>query len=173
MNYREQLSRPISKNFLDQLVLYIFEHPEDFQLVFQLIFDIDTKVAWRAAWACAKISEKHPDSFTEIQVLEIMGFTVVLSHGGTHRGCLSILSNLPLPNTIPVEFINACFEWMISPKFPIAVQSLSMKILYSICQKESELSFELRAYLENLDFECYSSGFNSTRKNILKKLKVS
>jgi len=172
MNYREQLSRPISKNFLEQLVRNVLDHPKDFQLIFQLIFDADNKVAWRAAWACAKVSEKHPDWFAEIQVLEIMKFTVSVTHGGVHRGCLSILSNLPLPNPIPVDFINACFDWMTSPKFPIAVQSLSMKILYSICQREPELSIELIAYLENVDFESYSAGFNSTRKNILKKLNL-
>lgn len=173
MNYREQLSSPISKNFLDELVQNVFDNPKDFQHVFQLIFDADNKVAWRAAWACAKVSEKHPDWFSDKQVVEIMEFTISISHGGIHRGCLSILSNLPLPNPIPVDFINACFDWMISPKFPIAVQSLSMKILYSICQREPELSIELKAYLENVDFENYSAGFNSTRKNILKKLKVS
>ena len=173
MYYREQLTRPISKNFLDQLVQNIFNTPVDFQLVFELIFDADNKIAWRAAWACTKVSEKHPDWFSEAQVIEIMKFAISVSHGGILRGCLSILSNLRLPDTIPVDFINACFEWMISPKSPIAVQSLSMKLLYSICQKEPEMSTELIAYLENVDFECYSAGFNSTRKNILKKLKVS
>ncbi|MEI8087657.1 MAG: hypothetical protein WCG93_15715 [Paludibacter sp.] len=173
MNYREQLSRPISKNFLDQLVQNIFDNPEDFQNIFQLVFDADNKVAWRAAWACAKISEKHPDWFTDKQILEIMKFSINISHGGVHRGCLSILSNLRLPNSIPVEFINSCFEWMISPKSPIAVQSLSMKILYSICQIVPELSIEFKAYLENVDFESYSAGFNSTRKNTLKKLKIN
>jgi hypothetical protein len=61
---------------------------------------------------------------------------------------------------------------MVSPKSPIAVQALSMKMLYSICEKEPDLKPELIAYLENIDFECYSPGFNSTRRNIIKKLNV-
>ena len=173
MNYREQLLRPLSKNYVDHLVQNIFQNPEDFKILYPLIFDKDLNVAWRAAWACAKVSEKHPEWFAENQILEIMKFTISISHGGVHRGCLSILSNLRFPNSIPVDFINSCFDWMISPKFPVSVQSLSMKILYSICQIEPELSIELKAYLENVDFENYSAGFNSTRKNILRRLKFS
>lgn len=173
MNYREQLSRPLSKNFLDQLVQSIFDQPEDLEIVYLLIFDTHTSIAWRAAWACEKVSEVHSDWFSEKQVLEIMDFSINVSHGGLHRGCLSILCNLRLPNSIPVSFINGCFNWMISPKCPIAVQALSMKLLFAICQKEPDLKFELKAYLENVDAECYSAGFNSTRKNILKKLNIS
>ena len=172
MDYRDQFLTPLSKHYTDRLAQEVFENPIDFDTVYQLIFDPEDKVAWRAAWACQKISERYPEWFSEKMFQELVALAISTLHGGVQRGCLCILNNLTLPNPIPVELLNACFEWMVSPKSPISVQALSMKILFSICQKEPDFKPELKAYLENIDYECYSPGFNSTRKNILKALTV-
>ena len=170
MDYREHLIRPLSRHFVDQLVQEIFINPADSKIIYQLIFDPEVKVAWRAAWACQKISEVHSEWFGDAQFNELASLAISTVHGGLQRGCLSILLNLPIPNPIQVEFINACFEWMVSPKSPIAVQAISMKILFRICCIEPDFKPELRAYLENVDASAYSAGFNSTRKNVLKLL---
>jgi hypothetical protein len=170
MDYRNYLLSRLSSHFVDQLVQEIYGTPSSLKIIYQLIFDPEVKVAWRAAWTCQKISETHPEWFNENQFLEIASLAISSLHGGLQRGCLSILNNLPLPNPIPVEFINACFEWMVSPKSPIAVQSLSMKILFRICNLEPDFKSELMAYLENIDPNDYSVGFNTTRKNVLKAL---
>ncbi len=170
MDYREQLLRPLSMHYVDHLVKEIFANPSDFENVYHLIFDSDEKVAWRAAWACQKISEKHPEWFTEKQFQELTVLSISTKQGGVQRGCLAILNNLPLPESIPVDLINACFDWMISLKSPISVQALSMKMLCRICKKEPDFIPELKAYLEDIDQRLYSAGFNSTRKKVLKAL---
>lgn len=169
-NYLEHLCRPLSKRFVDYIVMEIFANPSDFDFVYKLIFDASEKVAWRAAWACQKISEKHPEWFTNKRFLELALFTISTSHGGLQRGCLSILNNIPLPDPIPVDFLNACFEWMISSKSLVAVQVLSMKMVHKICKVEPDFRSELIAYLENMNFEDYSPGFECSRNNILKAL---
>lgn len=171
MDYKEQLSRPLSKYFLTELVSCIFENPLDFEVVYQLIFDDDNKIAWRAAWACVKISERKPEWFDNNKFNEISTFAISTSPGGLQRSCLSILSHLPLPNPLSVEFINACFDWMISAKSPIAVQALSMKMLCRICKYEPDFKPELLATLENIDIESYSPGCKSTKNNVVKILK--
>lgn len=170
MDYREHLRQPLSKHFVDHLAQEIFVHPEDFNLVYQLIFDTDEKVAWRAAWACQKISEKQPKLFHEEQFHEIATLAISTSHDGLHRGCLCVLNNLPIPDPIPVELLNHCFDWMISTKSPIAVQALSLKLLYKFCLIEPDLIPELKAYLENFETGELSAGMIATRKNILKQL---
>ncbi len=170
MNYREHLLKPLSKRFVDHLVSEILANPADFPIVYQLMYDKEIKVAWRAAWACQKISEKYPSWFTEMQFKEISNLAISTTHGGLHRGCISILYNLKLPNPIPVDLLNACYEWMISPRFPIAVQAYSMKLIYEICVIEPELTSEFRTYLESISPQDYSKGFNASRNNILKKL---
>jgi energy-converting hydrogenase Eha subunit E len=170
MDYREHLIRPLSRHFVDQLVQEIFINPADSKIIYQLIFDREVKVAWRAAWACQKITEVHPEWFSDAQFNELASLAISTVHGGLQRGCLSTLLNLPIPNSIQVEFINACFEWMVSLKSPIAVQAVSMKILYRICCIEPDFKPELRACLENVEASAYSAGFNSTRKNVLNLL---
>jgi hypothetical protein len=171
MDYRLSLLRPLSLHYIDQLVMEVFKAPADFDTVYRLMFDADERVAWRAAWACQKISEQYPGWFTGAQFIEMALLTLSNSHGGLQRGCLSTLNNLPVPQTVPVEFINACFTRMVSPSSPIAVQCLSMKILYRFCLLEPGFIPELKAYLENIDPGDYSAGFRSTHSHILKALK--
>lgn len=173
MEYREHLSRPLSKDFLNLLIQSVIDNPADFSVLYQLVFDANEKVAWRAAWACEKLSERFPEWFSTEHANQIRTLSLSTKHGGLHRLCLSILTNLPLPNPISVEFINSCFEWMISPKYPIAVQALSMKMLYAFCEVEPDFKAELKACLENVSPDDYSPGYNSIRRNILKKLNVS
>lgn len=170
MDYREHLRQPLYKRFVDILAVEIYQNPHDFDIVYRLIFDEDAAVAWRAAWACQKISEKHPEWFSDSHFEELSTLALTTSHGGLLRGCLCVINNIALPEHLSVEMINACFEWMISPKSPIAVQALSMKILLRICRKEPEFKQEVSAVLDNLDFENYSAGFKSVRKNVLKAL---
>lgn len=170
MDYHEYLIRPLSLHYVDQLAQQIFMYPADLDIVYQLIFDQDVKVAWRAAWTCQKISNKYPEWFTDIQFQQLSTLAVSISHGGLLRGTLSILNNLPIPGSVSVEFINACFDWMVSPKSPISVQSISMKMLYRISIVEPDFKQELIAILENIDPGDYSAGFNSTRKKVLADL---
>lgn len=170
MDYRDQLKNPASLRYIDKLVEDVSANPVDFKSIYSLIFDEDLNVAWRAAWSCEKISEKHISWFDDSHFEQLTELFVSTKHNGLQRGCISILYNLPLPEHIPVELINTCFDRMISPKSPIAVQALSMKMLLRICKKEPDFIPELKAYLENIDAESYSAGFNSTRKNVLKML---
>ncbi len=170
MDYRTHLFLPLSKQFVNLLVLKVFDNPGDFEIVYQLIFDTNEKVAWRAAWACQKISEKHSEWFTNQHYTELASLAISTTQGGLKRGCLSILNNLPIPIPIPVDLLNACFDWMLSSKSPIAVQALSLKILYNFCIVEPDLRIELLACLENINIADYSPGFKSTRNNILKAL---
>jgi len=173
VDYRTHLYRPLSKRFVDHLVLEVFANPADFEVVYKLIFDSEIKVAWRAAWACQKISEKHPEWFSDKHFSELSQLAISTPHDGLQRGCLTVLYNLSLPNPIPVDLINACFDWMISAKSSIAVQAYSMKLLYRVCEVEPDFRSELIAYLENINSEDYSAGFKSTRNNILKALKTN
>jgi len=170
VDYMERLSRPLSKHFVDHLVLEILANPCDFTLLYPLAFVSDEKIAWRAAWVCCKISESEPGWFTVDQFHELASLATSTTHSGLQRGCLSILLNLSLPDSLSVEFINVCFERMVSLKSSIAVQALSMKMLYRICQKEPDFKQELIATLENIDLENYSPGFKCSRNNILKYL---
>ena len=62
---------------------------------------------------------------------------------------------------------------MISPRKPVGVQVLSMKILRKICIAVPDLGDELLVILENTDDLTYSPGFISARKHVIKSLKTN
>ena len=170
MNYKEILSQPISR--IDYRVLFAeaSESYEIFSVVFELMFDADEKTAWHSAWVCEKVSERSPHFYSEKQLKRIIELAVSTNFSGLQRLLLSIVLKLGLPAEISVEFINICFERMVSPKSPTAVQALSMKILCEFTKFEPDFKAELKVYLESIDIENYTVGYRSTRKNILKKL---
>ncbi len=170
MNYRDFLLRPLSKHFVDRLAEEIFLNTDDFELVYQLIFDDEITVAWRAAWACQKISEKMPLLFSDDQFNEIAALTISTTHQGLKRGCLSVLNNLTIPRPLPVDLLDACYDWMISAKSAIAVQALSLRLLQKFCEAEPDLIPEMMAYLENFETENLSPGMRASRRNVIKSL---
>ncbi|HLP04286.1 MAG TPA: hypothetical protein VK152_02550 [Paludibacter sp.] len=170
MDYIEYLLHPASRLYIDKLAEIIIGNPEEFEQLYWTMFHPDPKVSWKAAWACEKISEKFSSWFTPGKQAEIIQLAIETKHSGLRRGCLSILMNLPLPEPIPVDFINACFEWMVSPGSAIAVQALSMKMLYRVCEKEPDFKQEFQLYLETINPGDYSKGVMSVKKHMLKKL---
>jgi len=146
------------------------ENPEVFSEVFELMFDADEKIAWRASWICEKVSERSPHFYSEKNLERIILLATSTLFTGLQRLLLSIIFNLDLPENVSVEFINTCFERMVSLKSPVAVQVLSMKILYKFTKREPDFKGELKNYLESVDIENYSAGYRSARKIILKKL---
>jgi hypothetical protein len=170
MNYSEQLKNPASLRYIDKIVDKVFEHPEDFEELFSLIFISDVEIAWRAAWACQKISIKRKNWFDHDKAVKLCQRVITLNHGGVRRGCLSVLINIDISACISVEMINFCFDNMLSPKAPVAVQALSMKFLLKVCEFEPDFASELLFSLENADYSLYTAGFNSTRKNTIRAL---
>ncbi len=170
MDYRNLLKNNLSRNLIDNIALTVYDDVANFQTVFDLIFDKDEKVAWRAAWACEKMIQKFPEFIDEIKKMQITNLALTTKYEGIRRLSLSILLSLPISSTINVDLINTCFEWMLSDKQPIAVQSLSLKLLVRFCKIEPDLKPELIAYLENFDSDLLAPGMISSRRNALKEL---
>lgn len=170
MNYREILAQSVQHINYKELFTVVSNNPEDFSTVFELMFDSNEKISWHAAWICEKVSERSPAFFSGKDIDRIVDLAIFTIFTGVQRLLLSMILNLGLPRDIPVEFINLSFERMISPKSPVAVQVLSMKILYEFTKREPDFKAELKAYLESVDIDNYTVGYRSARKNILNKL---
>lgn len=167
----EQLKNPESIGFIDLIVQEILLSPEKFDEVFELCFHPDKNIAWRAGWACDKVCRLRPDVIkSPAQLLRIMSAVTLETHKSVIRSLLSILNDYDLPPQLPVEFINICFERMVSPKADVSHQVLSMKILYKFCKSEPDFIPEFSATLQNISPGDYTPGFNSTRNKILKQL---
>lgn len=170
MNYKEILSRPVNRIDFTSILQAAIDDTDVFQTIFDQMFDPNEKIAWRSAWICEKVSEKYPDYFSEPAVNKIIELALSTPYTGVQRLTLSMLFNLPLPEEIPVDLINVSFERMVSPKSPTAVQVLSMKLLFLFSRREPDFAIELKSYLESVDADEYTVGYQTARRNILKKL---
>ncbi len=170
--FMEILSANMGKQEVDWLSNEAILSTDTFHMLFRLIFGEDKKTAWHACWVVEKVSEKAPELFQKEHNKQLVDFTLTNRHDGLQRLCLSILYNLPVYLPISVEFINRCFEQMMSPKETVGVQVLSMKMIGRICEIEPEFIPELISCLENVDDALYSKGYIAAKKNMLKRLKV-
>jgi hypothetical protein len=166
-NYFQNIfSKPLNLNILSNIVSEIELQPTDFQSVFDLIFSDDKKIAWHAAWAAEKVSERHADWFDNEMKTRLIQLCCTATHGGLLRGCLSLLLNVKLPEPISVEFLNKCFENMLTENVDVAVKVLSLKVLHEITKTEPDLLTELRAVLDNIDYQHYTAGFRTAARKV-------
>ena len=170
MDFRAILSSPITLKELILIKDEILKNPTTFSEVFEFIFEKTSKWAWRAAWAIEKVSEADTSFFSEKEILRLMELSVFIQNDGLKRAVLAILINLPIPENLPVEFINVCFERMISMRESVAVQALSMQMLLRIGNKIPELIPEILVTLENMDLTGVSAGYLAIRKKTMKAL---
>jgi len=179
MEISSLLSSPVTLQELNIVRDEILQNPVKFNDVYLLIFNENSKLAWRAAWAVEKISEKNTSFFSENHILQLMSFYTENDNqdkcayspsNSLKREILSILINLSLPKNIPVEFINVCFDKIISMKEPVAIQTLCMKMLLRITDIEPDFITEIIVTLENIDLSRVTSGYIACRKNILQTL---
>lgn len=170
--FLDVLSTSMGRKEVDWLSYEAILSEDNFNLFFSLIFGEDKKIAWHACWVIEKVSEQAPELFKREHNQQLVDFTLINRHDGLQRLCLSILLNLPILQPISVEFINRCFEQMVSPKEPVAAQVLSMKMLGRICELEPEFTPELIYSLENTDDSLYSKGYLAAKNNLLKRLRI-
>lgn len=169
MNYLAFFEQLQSRYHLEELLLYLERHPEDFEEIFNLVFNTEEKIAWRVLWACEKVSRRTPEWFDANKRQKVTDLVLTTKHQGLHRIGLSILNSFPAPDPIDIAMLNALYDWMLSPKYSIGVQSLAMKLLYKYTLTDEDLLREFIITLEQADESDYTMAFFASKRNILKK----
>jgi len=157
-----------SRYQLEELMLYLSENPAFFPELFQMAMTEKVEYAWRMLWVVEKVSQRQPEWFTVDQILSIKNLALTSKHNGMQRLALSILNSFPPIQPIDVYFLNALYDMMLSPASAIAVQSLSIKLLYKYTCDDEDLLREFILTIEQIDENEYTAAFTSTKRNILK-----
>lgn len=169
MNYLAFFEQLQSRYHLEELLLYLDSHPKDFEVLFNMIFETEEKIAWRILWACEKVSQRNPEWFDEKKKKRITDLVMSTKHQGLHRIGLSILNSFPAPEPLNIKMLNALYDWMLSPKYSIGVQSLAMKLLYKYAATQEDLLQELLITIEQADESLCSPAFIASRRQIMKR----
>jgi hypothetical protein len=168
---KEILLSGISRSLVDHVAEAAAHEPEVFDELYALIFCDEPKVAWRATWVAEKLFEKHPELLQD-KIPELIALLPHTLHDGSRRSLLIIIGRSKAYQHFNVDFINRCFEWMLSPSQAFAVQVHCMRILTDYCQVMPEFTGELIATLENTEPADYSKAFAAAKRKALKQLLI-
>lgn len=168
VNLKAQLSKRIGIDDIHTIISEVQCDDEKKEMLYALLFDSDDDVAYQAAWVMTHYSSMENKWLCQKQD-ELINAAMACEHAGKGRLILTLLYNQPMMNPLRVDFLNFCFDCFLSPKEPIAVRSLGMKLAYELCRLEPELLPELRVSLETME-TAFSPAIDSSRKKILKAI---
>ena len=131
------------------------------------VFHSDYRVARSALWGLTKATDEE---LSELQVIlnELIDQAMHTENSSVRRLTLNIIERLNInEDDLRTDFLDFCFEHMVSiEEFP-GIQTLCMKLAYRMCSFYPELMDELKRTLEAMEIDYYKPAVKSLRKRIL------
>jgi Zn finger protein HypA/HybF involved in hydrogenase expression len=131
------------------------------------VFDSDYCVARNALWGLTKATDKE---LSELQTIlnELINQAMQTDNSSVRRLTLNIIERLKMnEEDLRTDFLDFCFEHMVSiEEFP-GIQTLCMKLAYRMCTFYPELMDELKRTLEAMEIDYYKPAVKCLRKRIL------
>ena len=130
-------------------------------------FSNDYRVARSALWGLTKASKKE---LSQLQVMldDFINLAMQTDNSSVRRLALNVIERLELKeNELRTDFLDFCFEHMISlEEFP-GIQSVCMKLAFRMCKFYPELMDELKRIVKAMDIEYYKPAVKGVRGKIL------
>ena len=131
------------------------------------VFDKDYRVVRSALWGLTKATNGE---LSELQVIlnELIDQAMQTENSSVRRLTLNIIKRLKMnEHDLRTDFLDFCFEHMVSIKEFPGIQTLCMKLAYRMCSFYPELMDELKRILEAMEIEYYKPAVMCLRKRIL------
>ena len=131
------------------------------------IFDSDYRVARSALWGLTKATNEE---LSDLQVIlnELIDKAMQTENSSVRRLTLNIIERLTLEeDDMRTDFLDFCFEHMVSIEEYPGIQTLCMKLAYRMCTFYPELMDELMRTLEAMEIDYYKPAVKGLRKKIL------
>ena len=131
------------------------------------VLDSDYRVARSALWGLTKASDEE---LSELQVMlnELIELAIQTENSSVRRLTLNIIERLKMDeDDLRTDFLDFCFEHMISIKESPGIQTLCMKLACRMCSFYPELMDELKRTLEAMETDYYKPAVKGLRKKIL------
>ena len=129
-------------------------------------FDTDYRVARTALWGLTKAKDEE---LSELKVIynELIDQAMQTENSSVRRLTLNIIEKLKMDeDDLRTDFLDFCFEHMVSiEEFP-GTQTLCMKLAFRMCTFYLELMDELKRTLEAMEIDYYKPAIKCLRKRI-------
>ena len=130
-------------------------------------FDTDYRVARTALWGLTKAKDEE---LSELKVIynELIDLAMQTENSSVRRLTLNIIEKLKMDeDDLRTDFLDFCFEHMVSIEEFSGTQTLCMKLAFRMCTFYPELMDELKRTLEAMEIEYYKPAIKCLRKRIL------
>lgn len=173
MELRERLKQTFSEGGAQEIYQAVKAEGDFLGFTSRYAFDPDYRVARSALWGLTK-AEKTELSVLRVLLNELMDQAMQSDNSSVRRLSLNIIERLDMDEQdLRTDFLDFCFEHMVSPnEFP-GVQSVCMKLVFRMCGFYPELMDELIRTLEAMDVSYFKPSVKGIRSKILSgKLKI-
>lgn len=163
----ERLKQTFSEGGAQEIYQEVKAHGDFLGFARRYIFDSDYRVARSALWGLTKATNEE---LSELQVVlnELIDQAMQTENSSVRRLTLNTIERLTLDeDDLRTDFLDFCFEHMVSiEEFP-GIQTLCIKLAYRMCTFYPELMDELKRTLEAMEIDYYKPAVKSLRKRIL------
>ena len=165
MDIKEALLQEHSKNQALKITSYIGTSQERFDELMKYFFDNDWRLNQRAAYTMNFTVERNPQLFKKHLKKAVLNLRTP-KHDAVKRNTLRILERYPIPEKLLGTVVDISFDFLASPKEPIAVKYFSMGILFREAKKEPDLFHEIKVLIDD-QMPLGSPGFRNKGQKIL------
>ena len=163
----ERLNQTFSEGGAQEIYQEIKANGDFLGFAQRYAFDSDYRVARSALWGLTKAKDEE---LSELKVIynELIDQAMQTENSSVRRLTLNIIEKLKMDeDDLRTDFLDFCFEHMVSiEEFP-GTQTLCMKLAFRMCTFYPELMDELKRTLEAMEIEYYKPAVKCLRKRIL------
>ncbi len=146
MDFEAILSTFPGKDAAELIAKEIAREPKHMSKLWEFAIGTHDK-AWRATWLMDKVYDVAPELIRPYIPIMIE-LIPSLKCESKQRQLLKLISCEPIPKNVSGEFINCCFDYLISSSTAVAVKVHAMQILFNFAQQEPDLKNELALVIE-------------------------
>ena len=165
MNIKEALLAEHSKRQSERIATFIGKNPDRFRELMDLFFGEEYRITQRAAWAVSHCTDQYPELILP-HLDQLIHNLRNKTHVAVRRNSLRVLQFVEIPEHLLGEAADICFQLLASHDEPVAIKVFSMTVLWNICQKEPDLSHELKLIIEE-QLPYGTAGFKNRSNKIL------
>lgn len=163
----ERLRQTFSEGGAQEIYKEIKAEGDFLDFAQRYVFDPDHRVSRSALWGLTKATDKEL-SVLQVLLNELIDQAMQTENSSVRRLTLNIIERLKMDKeSLRTDFLDFCFEHMVSIEEHSGVQTLCMKLAYRMCTFYPELMDELKRTIEAMAIDYYKPAVKCLRKRIL------
>ena len=154
MNLESEILKEHSKRQAVKIGKWVGNNRSRFKQLMELFLKGEYRVTQRSAWIISYCADNHPKLISPCIGAMVKKMQEPGVHDAVPRNVVRIFQYVDIPRPILGKVMSLCFEYIASPKYPIAVRANAITVLANIAKKEPDIINELttilgQAHLQN------------------------